>query len=78
MNTKWLLFIDPFSDTNKSAADDFVNIYVETWKISIKERIIMINQIKLKSLWQKAPFAPIFSKVICNRGVRKRLYEGKG
>ena len=36
------------------------------------------NYIKLKILWQKKKIAIMFSKCVCCRGIRKRLYVEKG
>ena len=66
----------PCPTYKQSAEDDFENIYA---KITTNE-----SQMKLKTLWKKVKLAimtnftfyRMISKIVCSRGVRKRLYAG--
>ena len=71
------------STYNKSAVDDFENNYAKILNKFINERKIIqqswkyCGKMRNCSSWAISSFAMMFSKVVCCRGVRKRLYVGK-
>ena len=77
------MWLTPFPCTyNKSSADDFENIPPKKWKLMkvlLMHRVEnMVTKGEITCFEQFLLLLPCFQKAVCYRGIRKRLYEGKG
>ena len=66
-------FVEPFPTYSKSAADDFENVYLKIWKISISVGIIIEN--KLITLWQKEKLLVLSNFSLCHDVFKCRLLQ---